>query len=94
MLLFNHFRDRAAILRDPSTGMYRVDPEAMNRAVDGIAGIILQLQATGAAEAAGALLAERGVVSEELRSDLERLVALRIPHDFRFEQGNQALTIR
>ncbi|MDQ8164705.1 MAG: Zn-dependent hydrolase [Gemmatimonadota bacterium] len=94
MLLFNHFRDRGAILREPATGMYRVDPDAMNRAVADIAGIILQLQATGAAQAAGALLAERGLVSTELGSDLGRLVALGIPHDIRFEQANHAQTMR
>ena len=48
---------------------------------------ILTLQGDGDYEGVDKLMAEKGLVPQELQSDLDRLDALGIPRDIVFEQG-------
>jgi len=91
MVRFNFFRDMGAFHRDPDTGTYRVDMERMSEAVGSLSERILRIQGDGDYEAAGRLLAEEGVVGEQLRSDLDRLTRKGIPVDIVFEQGPSML---
>ena len=91
MVRFNYFQEAGAFTRDPETGTYRVDMEAMRAAVDGLSELILTLQGDGDYDGVDALMAERGRVPDGLRADLDRLARAGIPVDIVFEQGEAVL---
>ncbi len=91
MVRFNFFQDMGAFTRDPGTGRYRVDFDAMGRAVDALSARILQLQGDGDYEGVDRLMSEQGVVPPALQADLDRLDMLGIPRDIVFEQGPSVL---
>jgi hypothetical protein len=91
MLIFNYLSDAGAFARDPDTGSYRVDMDAMRTAVDALSAKILMLQGDGDHTGAQAELARLGVVGEALAADLARLSAAQIPVDVVFEQGLEVL---
>ena len=84
---FNYFQRSQAFSRDSGSGTYRIDAEKMRAAVDSLSGKILRLQGDGDYDGAKALLAEMGVLGEEVESDLARLEDAGIPVDILFEQG-------
>lgn len=87
MVRFNYFREAGAFSRDEATGTYRVDFEAMGRAVDELSRLILTLQGDGDYAGVDALMKEKGVVPPDLQAELDRLDGLGIPRDVVFEQG-------
>ncbi len=91
MVRFYFFEEQGAFTRDESTGRYRADFDGMRAAMEELSRLILQLQGDGNYEAAGALLAEKGVVGPAFQADLDRLAALGIPTDLVFEQGKALL---
>jgi hypothetical protein len=94
MVRFNYFQEQGAFTRDPGSGTYRVDMEAMRTAVDGLSRLILSLQGDGDYDAVDVLMAEKGVVPTALLADLERLAEAGIPVDIVFEQGESVLLER
>lgn len=91
MVRFNFFKEMGAFTRDEESGTYRVDFEAMPRAVDALSEVILTLQGDGNYEAVDELMREQGIVPPELQDDLDRLDTLGIPRDIVFEQGVDVL---
>jgi peptidase M49-like protein len=91
MVRFNFFKEMGAFTRDETTGTYRVDFEAMARAVDALSEVILTLQGDGDYQGVHDLLSEKGMVPPELQADLDRLDTLGIPRDIVFEQGASVL---
>ena len=91
MVRFSFFKEMGAFARDEATGTYRVDFEAMARAVDALSEVILTLQGDGDYEGVDELMTEKGVLPPDLQADLDRLDALGIPRDIVFEQGMSAL---
>jgi len=91
MATFNFFAEQGAFTRDAATGRYRVNFEAMQRAVDALAGKILRLQGTGDYAGVGTFMSGYGVIRPELQGDLGRLSRLGIPVDVVFEQGSSVL---
>jgi hypothetical protein len=91
MVRFNFFRDMGAFTRDEATGTYRVDFEAMARAVDALSELILSLQGNGDYAGVDQLINEQGIVPPELQADLDRLDGMGIPRDIVFEQGVSVL---
>jgi hypothetical protein len=91
MVRFNFFRDMGAFTRDEATGTYRVDFEAMARAVDALSELILSLQGNGDYAGVDRLINEQGIVPSELQADLDRLDGMGIPRDIVFEQGVSVL---
>jgi hypothetical protein len=91
MVRFNYFREQSAFTRDASTGRYRADFERMREAMNSLSALIITIQGDGDYEAASQLLAEKGVVGEELQADLDRLAEAWIPVDIVFEQGSAVL---
>lgn len=84
---FNDFVDNGAFVRDPDSGRYRVDFERMEAAIEGLSRRLLMLQGDGAYEEAVRLTGAGGVVSAQLRADLERLAEENIPVDITLNQG-------
>jgi len=91
MVRFNFFKENGAFTHDPQTGKFRVQFKEMHRAVDALTEKLLTIQGDGDYIAAGQLLHEKGVVTEELQRELDKLEAAHIPVDIVFEQGVEVL---
>jgi hypothetical protein len=91
MVRFNFFAEQGAFSRNTETGYYRVNFDAMQQAMTNLSKLILTLQGDGDYAGASKLLSEKGVVSEQLQSDLDRLGSAGIPVDIVFEQGSEVL---
>jgi len=87
MARFNFFKEYRAFTRDETSGTYRVDFARMKTAMTALSERILTLQGDGDYEGAGAFLEERGIVTAELQTDLDRVGNAGIPVDIVFEQG-------
>ncbi len=87
MVRFNFFAEHGALIRDPESGRYRVDYDRMQEAMAALSELLLTLQGNGDYEGAFELTATKGVISEELQSDLDRLTHAHIPVDIVFDMG-------
>ena len=87
MIRFNFFRDAGAFVRDPETGKYRVDFDAMKTASADLSRLLLTLQGDGDYQGAQELTNSKGVIGDELQADLDRLTRANIPVDITFMQG-------
>ncbi len=56
-----------------------------------LSNLILTLQGNGDYDGVAKLVAEKGIISEDLQSDLDKLSNANIPVDVIFEQGVKAL---
>ena len=93
MVRFNYFKETGAFSRNEA-GHYRVNFEAFEKAVAGLSRLILTLQGDGDYEGAKALLAAKGIVSDDLKADLDRLATADIPVDVYFIQGEEVLGLK
>lgn len=91
MIRFNFFQQRGAFTRDPETGTYKVNFAEFEKAVEELSKVILTLQGDGDYEGVAGLVAEMGVIGEQLGEDLDRLGESGIPVDIIFEQGISVL---
>ena len=91
MIRFNYFLENGAFMRNPDSGTYRVDMAGMREAMANLSRLILTIQGDGDLVAAQRLLADRGVIGEQLAADLARLAEADIPVDVSFEQGEKYL---
>jgi len=87
MVRFTFFVEQGAISRDPESGKYSVDYDRMQSAMAALSEVLLTLQGNGDYDGASELLATKGVISEELQADLDRLTSANIPVDIVFNQG-------
>lgn len=85
---FNFFQERGAFSRN-AEGQYKVDFAKMKAANQELTALTLKLQGDGDYAGCKAFLAKYGVVSPQLKADLDRLKA--IPTDIVFEQGVEVL---
>lgn len=94
MIQFNYFAEHGAFSRDAETGHYRVNFEAMQKAVQGLAHDMLILQGNGDYAGVNQLLMEKGVIGPQLQADLDRLSQANIPVDVKFIQGKDVLGLK
>jgi len=87
MLRFNYFAEHGAFVRDVEKGTYRIDFDRMQDAMSSLSKLLLTLQGDGDYEGASTLTNEKGVIGEQLQTDLERLTDADIPVDIVFSQG-------
>jgi hypothetical protein len=90
MIRFNFFKEKGAFTRNED-GTYKVDFDKMNMAMKELSNLILTLQGNGDYDGVAKLVSEKGVISAELQSDLDRLSEANIPVDVIYEQGIQTL---
>nr|WP_240615602.1 Zn-dependent hydrolase [Alteromonas facilis] len=90
MIRFNFFAEHGAFTRNEE-GQYRVDMAKMDDAITALSNTILTLQGDGNYQGVADLVADKGVIKEQLAADLERLSKANIPVDIHFEQGKQVL---
>jgi Peptidase family M49 len=79
ILRLNYFMQRGAYSRDVGTGTYRVHSEHMPAAIESLSNRLLSLQGDGDYRGAQDLLADYALPNPELRLDLERIQAARLP---------------
>ncbi len=91
MVRFNFFEEQGAFVRDPETGKYRVDFDAMETAIANLSRLLLTLQGDGDYDGAVELTNTKGVIGEQLQADLDRLTDANIPVDITFIQGQDQL---
>ncbi len=92
-LRFNYFAKHGAFTFDPETKTYRVNPEAMHRAIAGLSQKILTLQGDGDYAATKQWFEEKGQISPALQEALNRIQAAKIPVDIVFRQGKDVLRL-
>lgn len=94
MIRFNYFSDAGAFTRDLATGTYRVNVPEFEQAVQDLSRDLLMLQGDGDYDKVAAFVAEKGNVSAQLQSDLNRLDAISIPVDIVYDQGREVLGLQ
>ena len=92
MIRFSYFQEKGAFERSEA-GAYRVNYDQMRQAMDELSQEILTLQGEGDYDGVARLVSHRGVISDQLQQDLDRLDAQAIPVDVVFEQGPSVLGI-
>ena len=90
MIRFNFFKEKGAFSRNEN-GTYMVNFDKMQTAMEELSSLILQLQGNGDYDGVANLVAEKGIITEELQADLDRLSTANIPVDVVFEQGVEVL---
>lgn len=75
----NVFKEAGAYSRDANTGTYRVNVDAMPAAINSLAAQILRLQGDGDYAGAKAFLDQYGRPDDELKHDMDRIDAARLP---------------
>ncbi len=90
MLNMKYFADNGAFVYQDN-GTYMVNFEEMKAAVVSLVEKILTVQGDGDYEAAKEWIGNDGVMTEQLRSDLDRVNEAGIPVDIVFKQGKEVL---
>jgi hypothetical protein len=93
MIRFNYFLDNGAFVKDAKSGFYKVDFEKMQKAMNSLSAMILQLQGDGDLEGVKKLIADMGNVRSDLQKDLNKLSSKNIPVDLVFDQGVETLEL-
>ncbi len=87
-----YFADNGAFLY-LDNGYYKVNFEEMKKAVESLVGKIIMLQGNGDYAGVKPWIENDGVMSETLRSDLDKVNAAGIPVDIVFKQGKEVLEL-
>lgn len=90
LVRYNYFKERDAFTRSED-GFYTVDFEKMKAASNSLAQEILVIQGDGNYEAAVAMIEKYGIITDELKADLDRINQNDIPVDIVFNQGPEQL---
>jgi hypothetical protein len=90
MIRFNFFKEKEAFSKNKD-GTYRVNFQKMEEAMTELSNIILTLQGNGDYDGVNKLVKEKGMITDDLQGDLDKLSALNIPVDVIFEQGVETL---
>ncbi len=91
LICFNFFKELNAFDRDPSSGVYSIDFEKMQTAVEQLSNKILTLQGDGDYEGTEKFFEKYLITDNELENDLKLLSTEGIPVDIIFEQGLNVL---
>jgi hypothetical protein len=90
MIRFNYFQEKGAFALDED-GLYFVNMEKMEEAITSLSNKILVLQGDGDYQGVATLVADYGVVKQDLAADLAKLAEAGIPVDITFVQGKTIL---
>ncbi|WP_088329819.1 Zn-dependent hydrolase [Lacimicrobium sp. SS2-24] len=90
MVRFNFFNEFGAFSRDEQ-GLYSVNMDKMQDAVDALSELILTLQGNGDYQGVDELVKDKGLIKPQLAEDLAKLTQAEIPVDITFKQGKSVL---
>ena len=91
MIRFNFFEQAGAFSRDEATGVYRVNRDAFEQAIENLSREILTMQGDGDYAVVDAFVSNYGGIGPQLENDLDRLSGAEIPVDIVFEMGEHVL---
>ncbi|GAA6139854.1 hypothetical protein NBRC116583_36010 [Arenicella sp. 4NH20-0111] len=91
MIRFNYFSQEGAFARNSNTGTYSIDVPKFEKAIRDLSQKILVLQGDGNYQTVDQFVADLGGMSDQLKSDLDLLVAKNIPVDIVYKQGKDVL---
>lgn len=86
MIRFNFFKEKGAFTKN-KFGTYTVNYNKMVIAMTELSELILKLQGNGDYNGVAKLVEEKGIISSDLQTDLNKLSNSNIPVDVIFEQG-------
>ena len=90
MIRFNFFKEKGAFTKNED-GTYKVNYDEMEEAMRQLSYLILTLQGNGDYDGVAKLVDEKGIISTDLQSDLDKLSNAYIPVDVIYEQGTDVL---
>lgn len=90
MVRFNYFAEHGAFNRNEQ-GLYSVNMDKMDKAVDSLSELILTIQGNGDYQGVARLIDEKGLIKDDLKASLAKLEQAEIPVDIVFEQGKKVL---
>ena len=93
LVRYNYFKELDAFSRSED-GIYTVNAEKMQLAIDALTNDILTIQGDGDYDGAVALIEKYGVVSPDLKADLEIINRNDIPVDIVFKQGASVVGLK
>ena len=93
MIRFNFFKEKGAFTKNED-GTYKVNYDKMEEAMKDLSSLILTLQGNGDYNGVAKLVEEKGTISADLQSDLDKLMEANIPVDVIFEQGIEVLGLK
>ncbi len=93
MVRFNFFSEMGAFHRDPESGLYSVNSDNMQKAMDALSKKLLILQGDGDYAGAKKLLNDKGIIGNSLQADLDKLTRANIPVDVKFIQGKSVMDL-
>jgi len=91
MIRFNYFQDKGAFSYNKDSGFYSVNPKKFQLAMTDLSHDLLTIQGDGDYAKAKTWLNVKGVISDHLQQDLNRLSKAGIPVDVVFNQGKKVL---
>jgi hypothetical protein len=93
LVRFNYFKEKGAFVRSDD-GIYSVDYDKMQLAMNALSKEILVIQGNGDYNAAEKMVEKYGMLTKELKIDLERINSKGIPVDIVFKQGPEVLGLK
>jgi len=93
MVRFNFFSEMNAFSRNLDTGLYSINSDNMQKAMNALSEKLLVLQGDGDYQGAKDLIAEKGIIGKDLQADLDKLTKANIPVDVTFIQGRSSLKL-
>ena len=90
MIRFNFFKEKGAFSKNDD-GTYKVNYDKMEVAMKDLSNLIITLQGNGDYNGVAKLVNEKGIIPNDLQSDLDKLSEANIPVDVIFEQGIEVL---
>lgn len=93
MMCYNFFEEQGAFKHN-GNGIYHINYEKAEKAIDAWIATILKTQATGDFAFASKFSKEHGTIGDQLQSDLDRINKAGIPRDIRFNQGLKVLGLK
>lgn len=90
MIRFNYFLEMGAFAKNDD-GFYVVDQEKFDLAMNSLGNLLLTIQGDGDYDRAMELIKTKGIMSDTLKADLDRLETANIPVDINFIQGKAIL---
>ena len=94
MIRFNYFKEAEAIVFNKEKGVYKINFDKFNIAMDQLSELILTIQGDGDYDKCKTLVSEKGVIKVNLQAQLDRLSELGIPVDVTFIQGTEVLGLK
>ncbi|WP_282125336.1 Zn-dependent hydrolase [Marinifilum flexuosum] len=91
MIRFYYFQEHEAFKYHKNTGTYKINDYKMEKAIESLAKMVLEIQGNGDYAAADKLIKDKGYIRNELLQDLYRIQRAKIPKDLTYDQGEKVI---